>query len=111
MFFGSIKHKIEISELKIQLNDALQQAENLRHQLETLKVREVTANATPSVDFSKIRCFSVERNAANGYPHTILGYNLPTDAENTNPREWSIYCSAEHHEKLVEEFNKQKKGK
>jgi predicted RNase H-like nuclease (RuvC/YqgF family) len=111
MFFRSIKDKIEISDLKVKLEDANANVDRLKAQLLRLQTNEDTAKATASIDFNKIKCFSIERNESQYRPCTILGYNLLTDAENIGPREWTLYCSVEQHERLIEEFNKQKKGK
>jgi len=108
MFF---KSQLEVSNLKVKLEDANANVERLKEELNKIKTSEDISNATFSIDFSKIKCFSIERNYANHFPCTILGYNLPNDAENYSPREWTLYCSTEQHEKLVEEFNKQKKVK
>ena len=105
MFFTN---KLEVSNLKVKLEDANANVERLKAQLLKLQNNEDISKATFSVDFSKIRCFSVERNESGYKPCTILGYNLLTDAENIGPREWTFYCSVEQHEKLVEIFNKQK---
>jgi len=105
MFFTN---KLEVSNLKVKLEDANANVERLKAQLLKLQNNEDISKATFSVDFSKIRCFSVERNESCYKPCTLLGYNLLTDAENIGPREWTLYCSAEQHEKLVEIFNKQK---
>jgi hypothetical protein len=107
-----MQDKIAISDLKVQLEDANANVERLKAELLRKTRYEETANATVSIDFNAIKCFSVERNQSNnGTPITIIGYNLPTDAENAGPREWTLYCSSEQHERLVEEFNKQRKGK
>jgi predicted RNase H-like nuclease (RuvC/YqgF family) len=109
MFFNS---RLEISNLKVKLEDANANVERLKAELLRLKNNEDTSKATVAIDFNKIKCFSIERNiSSNCTPCTILGYNLLTDTENTGPREWTLYCSAEQHEKLVEEFNKKLKGK
>lgn len=111
MLFRSLTDKIAISELKVQLENANAEVKRLKDELIRKTRYEETSNAIVSIDFNAIKCFSVERNQSNdGRPITILGYNLPTDAENTGPREWTLYCSSEQHEKLVEQFNKQKKG-
>lgn len=117
--FSNLKLKVEISDLKDQIKDLEAQCNKLQleknqiqAELNELKVREDSSKATPSIDFTKIRCFSVERNPNDGRrPCTILGYNLLTDPDGTGPREWTLHCSVEHHESLVEQFNKQKKAK
>lgn len=117
--FSSLKLKAEIADLKDQIKNLGASCDRLRSEkdiavakLNELKVREDSSKATPSIDFTKIRCFSVERNPNDGRrPITILGYNLLTDPDGTGPREWNLHCSAEHHESLVEQFNKQKKAK
>jgi predicted RNase H-like nuclease (RuvC/YqgF family) len=106
MFF---RNKLEVSNLKVKLEDANANVERLKAELLRVKSNEDTSKATMSIDFNKIKCFSVERNESYaGRPCTILGYNLLTDAENTGPREWTLYCSAEQHERIVDAFNKQK---
>ena len=105
MFFAS---RLEISNLKVKLEDANANVERLKAQILRLQTNEDISKATASIDFNKIKCFSIERNESQYRPCTILGYNLLTDAENIGPREWTLYCSAEQHEKLVELFNKQK---
>lgn len=112
MFFRSIQDKITISDLKLKLQEANTNVERLKVELLNSKTHEEVADATFAIDFNSIRCFSVERNVSNsGKPITILGYNLLTDGESIGPREWTLYCSAKQHETLVEQFNKQKKGK
>jgi|694.fasta_scaffold152160_5 hypothetical protein len=105
MFFTS---KLEVSNLKVKLEDANANVERLKAELLRVKNDEDTSKATVSIDFNKIKCFSVERNDYGSRPCTVLGYNLPTDAENTGPREWTLYCSVEQHERIVDAFNKQK---
>jgi predicted RNase H-like nuclease (RuvC/YqgF family) len=105
MFFTN---KLEVSNLKVKLEDANANVERLKVELLKMKTNEDTSKGTVPVDFSKIRCFSVERNECGHRPCTILGYNLLSDAENIGPREWTLYCSAEQHENLVEYFNEQK---
>jgi hypothetical protein len=105
MFFAN---RLEISNLKVKLEDANANVERLKAELLRLKSNEDTSKGTASVDFRKIKCFSIERNESCDRPCTILGYNLLTDAENIAPREWMLYCSVEQHERLVKEFNEQK---
>ena len=105
MFFTN---KLEVSNLKVKLENANANVERLKAELLQAKSSEDTSKGTVSVDFSKIICFSVERKESNYKPCTILGYNLVTDTESYAPREWTLYCSAEQHERLVKEFNEQK---
>jgi predicted RNase H-like nuclease (RuvC/YqgF family) len=104
MFFD----KLKISNLNVKLEEANANVEHLKAELLRVKHNEDISKATASIDFDKIKCFSIERTMSRGVPCTTLGYNLFTDTENTGPREWSLLCSYEQHENLVEIFNKQK---
>ena len=62
----------------------------------------INRNAGFSIDFEKMKPFSIERNRGDeNRPVTIFGYF----DKNEDPKEWYIYCSLERHNQLVEEFN------
>ena len=113
------------SNLKSKINEQAEEIKNLNEEvirlekalavahanLQELKDNEDTTIATPSLDFNAIRCFSIERQRDSYGVRTTIGYSLLHDSDNVGPREWNLYCSLAHHEKLVEQFNKQKKAK
>ena len=67
-------------------------------------------------DFNKVDAFSVERMVVDNKPCTIIGYHIKKQelnegklSENTELQQWYLYCSAEWHEKLVQQFNANRK--
>lgn len=62
------------------------------------------ASSEVMIDFTVIRCFSIERRQHGYTGKTILGYNLLNDVENHGPREWILYCNEEQHQKLIDKF-------
>lgn len=102
------------NELDVELQSARNELITLRRQLDEFQTKE--RNSTFTFDFKTINAFSVERNIHDGRPCTIIGYLLPKetvkDGEITNTdvvREWYLYCSAEQHEQLVNQFNRTRK--
>lgn len=90
-------------------NDELQRrVDSLQSELDQLK-KKVFADAAAAsmvVDFSNIDAFSVERNVKKGVAQTIIGHWLVDKDGVKSSGEWLLYCSAETHEKIVEEFKK-----
>jgi hypothetical protein len=85
---------------------------NLKGELEDLKnenkrlkdvIKGEISNAAFSINWKVMNAFSVERNYDHRSIKTIIGY-LVNDVVN----EWSLYCSADEHERLVKEFNSYK---
>lgn len=73
------------------------------------KIREIESQVDAAacefvIDFTAIRCFSIERQEYGYTGKTLLGYNLLNDAENHGPREWILYCNEEQHQKLIDKF-------
>lgn len=78
------------------------------------------STAKYAVDWREMNAFSVERVMENGAPKTIIGYILAepvvsTDSDNVTykdvVREWTLYCSHEEHQRLVDQFEQYKKDK
>lgn len=59
-------------------------------------------------DFNKVDAFSVERMVVDNKPCTIIGYYAKKQ-ESSDAHQWYLYCSTEWHEKLVEQFNANRK--
>lgn len=110
-------NRLEISNLKVQLEDLKKQNEKLQYANDAYKKRLESEMATASVaiDWETMNVFSVERMWDNGIPKTILGYILEEPVVYTEGddqrvkhkdvvREWALYCSAEKHEELVKQF-------
>ena len=108
-----IKH----SDLKVELEDLKKENEKLKHANDAYQKRLVGEMATASyaINWDAMNAFSVERIWDNGLPKTIIGYRLEEPVITTEGddqkvttkdvvREWTLYCSAEMHEKLVAEF-------
>ena len=83
------------------------------------ELKSKSRDSSFSFDFGAVNAFSIERNWKNSDESTIIGYTLDEQEIHTDGRiidkskvhEWYLYCSQSQHEKLVEEFNKFKKGK
>lgn len=118
MLFGI--NPIVHSNLKVELEDLKRENRDLKYANDAYKMRLEGELSTASfaIDWDAMKAFSIERNASNGFPHTIIGYMLSepavhTEGEGGEPRvtykdvvrEWTLYCSAEKHEELVKEFN------
>ena len=98
--------------------------ERLREQVETHKkeverlldmINGAVVSAEAHFDFKNMRVFSVERNANNNRPCTIIGYLLKEPVlssdgemivEKDVVREWYLYCNEERHQQLVDQFKK-----
>jgi hypothetical protein len=114
----SWEKKPDTSNLKVELENLKKENEKLTYANDAYKKRLDTemANASVAIDWDAMKVFSVERMWENGLPKTILGYMLSepvitTEGENEQRitykdivREWTLYCSAEKHETLIEEF-------
>ena len=94
MFFNSID-RLAYSNLKVELED-------LRNENKRLKdvIKGEISNASFSIDWKIMNAFSIERNYDHRSIKTIIGYLV-----NDVIHEWSLYCSADEHERLVKEFN------
>lgn len=118
--------RIAFSNLKVELEDLKKENKDLKYANEAYKKRLETemANASFAIDWDAMKVFSIERMWENGLPKTILGHILSepvitTEGEGEQRvtqkdvvREWTLYCSAEKHEQLVQEFIEWKgKGK
>lgn len=105
------KLKQRIEELERTVQDREQTIQSLQRQI--AQYRDFS-NATFSVDFRAMNAFSVERLLSESMvPTTVIGYMLaePVTVKDEGTvtkdvvREWTLRCSAEQHERLVEEFN------
>jgi uncharacterized coiled-coil protein SlyX len=85
------------------------EAEVASYQKAIDKINADALGSSFSFDFTAVKVFSIERNFSDNRPVTIIGYVL--NDSDTDPREWYLYCNQDHHEKLVDEFNKTKKSK
>jgi hypothetical protein len=117
--FGGKFYRIEASDLKVQLESLKKENADLKFANEAYKKRleSEMANASYAIDWDAMKAFSIERMWENGLPKTIIGYMLSEPfvtssgegvervTEKDVIREWTLYCSAETHEKLVKEFN------
>ncbi len=108
-----------IKELEKENNDLKYANDAYRNRLET-----EMATAPFAIDWDAMKVFSIERNWNNGIPYTIMGYMLSepavhTEGEGGEPRvtykdvvrEWTLYCSAAEHARLIGEFNEWKAKK
>ena len=108
-------NRIAFSNLKVELEDLKKENARLVYANDVYRktLEGEMSNASFSIDWDAMKVFSVERNWNNGIPTTVLGYMLSEPAIHTEEkvtykdvvREWTLHCSAEKHEKLVEEFN------
>ena len=111
------------SDLKVEFADLKSKCERLEFANDAYRKRLVgeMENASFAIDWDAMKVFSIERVWDNGIPKTILGYMLSepaihTEGEGGEPRvtykdivrEWTLYCSADKHEKLVKEFTEWK---
>jgi hypothetical protein len=117
--FGGKFYRLEASDLKVQLESLKKENADLKFANEAYKKRleSEMANASYAIDWDAMKAFSIERMWENGLPKTIIGYMLSEPLVTTSGegvervtekdviREWTLYCSAETHEKLVKEFN------
>jgi proteasome assembly chaperone (PAC2) family protein len=96
MLFGV--DKLTYSNLKVDLED-------LKNENKRLKdvIKGEISNAAFSIDWKIMNAFSIERNYDHRSIKTIIGYFV-----NNVVHEWSLYCSADEHERLVKEFNTHK---
>ena len=76
--------------------------EDLKNENKRLKdiIKGEISNATFSINWGPMNAFSIERNYDHRSIKTIIGHFVNNDI-----REWSLYCSADEHERLVKEFN------
>ena len=93
MLFGV--DKLTHSNLKVELED-------LKNENKRLKdvIKGEISNAAFSIDWKIMNAFSIERNYDDRSIKTIIGYFV-----NNGVHAWSLYCSADEHERLVKEFN------
>jgi hypothetical protein len=81
------------------ISTAQTEAKNAREDVLTAK-QEALYKCAPAVDLRSMRAFSVERVYKNDELVTIIGY-LKQD---NNVSDWVLYCSAKHHNDIVNEF-------
>jgi len=120
MFFSSLVNKNKILELKTEVNILKIQLKERDATIAHYKkmVTDDAKRASFSVDWDVMRVFSIERNPSESMPKTILGHMVSEPIFNTDAHgnvftigekdvvsEWTLYCSAETHEALVNEFN------
>ena len=118
-------NRLEVSNLKVELEDLKKENKDLKFANDAYKKRLETEmnNASFAVDWDAMKVFSIERMWENGLPKTILGHILSEPVitssgegvervtEKDIVREWTLYCSAETHERLVTEFREWLKNK
>ena len=63
------------------------------------------SKAKYSVNWHMMQPFSIERMMINGVQKTVLGYL----GQDNSVKEWTLYCSHEEHQRLVDEFNQYRK--
>lgn len=110
--------RLAVSNLKVQIEDLKKENEKLQYANEAYRKRleSEMVNASFAIDWEAMKAFSIERMWENGLPKTIIGYMLEepvtiVEGEVTTKdvvREWTLYCSAEKHEQLVQEFKEWK---
>ena len=124
MFLFGI-NPITHSNLKVELEDLKKENEKLAYANKVYRKRleGEMSKATFSIDWKTMNAFSIERGWENGTLKTTIGYLLQepvayTETDGTQNithkdvvREWTLYCSAEEHERLVTEFNEYKSKK
>jgi hypothetical protein len=81
------------------ISNAQTEAKNVRADVLTAK-QEALYKCAPMVNLRSMRTFSVERMYKNDELVTIIGYVKPDNSIG----EWVLYCSAEHHNAIVNEF-------
>ena len=109
------------SNLKVELEDLKKENEKLAYANDEYRKRLIGEMETApfAIDWDAMKVFSIERNWQNGIPYTILGYMLSEPAVHTEEkvtykdvvREWTLYCSATEHARLINEFNEWKSKK
>lgn len=87
------------TELDSVIKAAQEQENNVRENILTAR-QEALYKCAPMVDLRGMRAFSVERMYKNDYPVTIIGYVKPDNSIG----EWTLWCSAEQHNAIVNEF-------
>ena len=115
------KSKIEASDLKVEVQDLKKEIAQLNDSIRIYQARLVNeySKASYSLDWKTMNAFSIERMWENGTHKTVVGYLMqePVTVTEDNVttkdviREWTLYCSHEEHERLVQEFNEYKKAK
>ena len=115
--FGFFNSAVEISELRkkvsalTDVNELLTRDNaNLTNTIKSIENQLSAADCEFVIDFNAIRCFSIERQSSGHTGKTILGYNLLTDSENRDVREWILYCNENQHKKLIDNFNQTKEN-
>jgi len=97
---------------KLFSNKLHEQNAKLQKELDDLKrsISVKSREASVVVDFAEMNVVSIERMDDNNTdtdigPYTIIGYKIGTPEQFTI-EEWTVYCSDENHEKLVQDFIK-----
>lgn len=123
MLFGI--NPLTHSNLKVELENLKKENEKLAYANKVYRERleGEMSKASFSIDWNTMNAFSIERGWNNGTLQTTIGHILQepvivTEGEGEKKvtqkdvvREWTLYCSAEEHERLVQEFNDYKKSK
>ena len=122
MLFGI--NPIKFSDLKVQLEDLKKENEKLKFANDAYQKRLIgeMAAASYAINWDAMNAFSVERIWDNGNQKTIIGYRLEepmivTEGDQQKittkdvVREWYLYCPADKHEQLVQEFKEWMKKK
>jgi hypothetical protein len=103
-FDKKVKHLTQELEQRDKVIQALrEEIQDLRQNRLTQQEQEIR-DSEFSVDWQRMRAFSIERNMHGNKPCTIIGY-LKLDKDNNEcVGEWFLSCNAETHRRLVKEF-------
>ena len=115
--FGLFNNAVEMAELRkrvsalTDVNELLSRKNaDLTNTMKSIETQVSAADCEFVIDFTAIRCFSIERQSYGHTGKTVLGYNLLTDSENRDAREWVLYCNEKQHQKLIDNFNRTKEN-
>ena len=108
--FGNLFGNLTITALKATLEQRDETIAGLQNQINQIKEQseQEVSNSAVSVDWHRMRAFSIERMLDGGKQiATVIGYLKPhPDREDADlVGEWWLYCNAETHDRLVAEFN------
>ena len=110
-FDKKVKHLTQELEQRDKVIQALrEEIQDLRQNRLTQQQQEIR-DSEFSVDWQRMRAFSVERGtSSNNQLGTIIGY-LKLDKDNNEcVGEWFLCCNAETHRRLVAEFDQYRQG-
>lgn len=115
--FGSAKLLNENIKLKQQIEKLEDELKS--HKSVIKKINEELCDTEFGIDWSTMNAFSIERNASNNIPVTIIGYYTTQKETSENGtvlekpflQQWYLYCSDKRHRELVKEFKEFKSKK